>query len=318
MAYNKEQIPVIVVHKGNQKYLENCIRCAEKAGNTVILIGDEKNRTMCENWISCEDCESDLFGEFKKNYVHMSSNSEFFELICFQRYFYVYEYMRKRGLTQSVMIDSDGLVYREITAELIPAGTQMGSSWYEKQKPYQWTVCPHFTYWTQEGLADFVRFCVDSYRSGEGMKLLKEKYRYHTDNKQAGGICDMTLLYLWMKQTDMQVENFSARTDEVIDYNINEPRIGEVAYVMRQRYGMKQVLFLHSEAHGGARMPHFVRAEDNKSVPVIMIHAWGGSKKYMGVLKDGKESNLCYDWARGTAWVAKRWNQCMALLRRGK
>lgn len=308
---DKRQIPVIVVHKGNQNYLKNCIACAAEHGNSVILIGDEKNRDMCEGWISCEDCESELFTEFTGHYVHMSSNSEFFELICFQRYFYVYQYLITHDLTECVMIDSDALVFGEVTSELIADGTVMASCWYERQKEYQWSVCPHFTYWSSEGLLDFLRFCIASYTDEERMKPLREKYQFHQDNHTAGGICDMTLLYLWMKQTTLRVENFSRRTDPLIDYNINEPKIDTRAYVMRERYGMKEISFVDG-------IPYFTREEDGKKVPVLVIHAWGGSKKYMGILKDGKESNLSYDWARGTAWIAKRWQKLLSFGKRRK
>ena len=121
----------------------------------------------------------------------------------------------------------------------------------------------------------------------------------------------MTLLYLWMKQTTLRVENFSRRTDPVIDYNINEPKIDTRAYVMRERYGMKEISFVDG-------IPYFTREEDGKKVSVLVIHAWGGSKKYMGILKDGKESNLSYDWARGTAWIAKRWQKLLSLGKRRK
>lgn len=305
------QIPVIVVHKGNQKYLKNCILCAKQHGNDIILIGDEKNRGMCEKWISAKECDSELFVEFEQNYVHMSSNSEFFELICFQRYFYVYQYMLMHDLEECVMIDSDALVFEKVTGALIAEGVQMASCWYERQKEYQWSVCPHFTYWTKDGLLDFLYFCIDAYKDDEKRKPLEEKYKFHQDNHTAGGICDMTLLYLWMKQTKLPVENFSTRTERVVDYNINEARIDTVTYEMWNRYGMKRIIFEHGT-------PHFVRAEDGKKVPVIMIHAWGGSKKFMGILKDERESVLWYDWARTTAWIAKHWQKVVSLLKRDK
>lgn len=300
------RIPVIVVHKGNQKYLKNCILCAEEHGNDVILIGDAKNSAMCDKWISHDKCDSELFEEFQKHYIHMSSNSEFFELICFQRYFYVYQYMSTHRLDECVMIDSDALVFEKVTGALIPEGVQMASCWYEVQKEYQWSVCPHFTYWTKEGLLDFLHFCIETYRDDEKRRPLEGKYKFHQDNHSAGGICDMTLLYLWMKQTTLPVENFSKRTGRVVDYNINEPRIDTVTYEMWDRYGMKRILFENG-------VPHFVRAEDGKKVPVVMIHAWGGSKKFMGILKDGKESVLWYDWARTVGWIEKRWQKVKSL-----
>ena len=59
-----------------------------------------------------------------------------------------------------------------------------------------------------------------------------------------------------------------------------------------------------------------MRAEDGKKVPVVMIHAWGGSKKFMGILKDEKESVLWYDWARTTAWIAKSWQKVLSLFKK--
>lgn len=310
MIENK-RIPIIVVHKGNQKYLKNCILCAQENGNFVILIGDEKNKGMCKDWTDYRDCESELFEEFQKYYVHMSSNSEVFELICFQRYFYVCQYMVSHQLKECIMIDSDALVFGEVTENLIPAGIDMGSSWFEVQEKYTWSVCPHFTYWTKRGLLDFLYFCIDSYRENEKRKLLEEKYQYHLDNQIPGGICDMTLLYLWMKQTGFPVVNFSKRKEQLVDYNINKPMIDTETYIMWERYDMKKIVFENGK-------PYFIRRDDGRKVPVLIIHAWGGFKKYMGILKDGKEGVFWYDLARGTAWIAKRWQKLLSLGKRRK
>ena len=47
---NNSKVTIIVVHRGNQGYLRDALRCARNAGNDVVLIGDESN-SGDRNWV---------------------------------------------------------------------------------------------------------------------------------------------------------------------------------------------------------------------------------------------------------------------------
>lgn len=82
-------IPVIMCHRGNSDYLKTALRQAEKYANTVILLGDEKNKNIMANWIDMDQYTHEKFDAFKKVYTNLSMNDAMFELRCFERYFYV-------------------------------------------------------------------------------------------------------------------------------------------------------------------------------------------------------------------------------------
>lgn len=108
-----EIIPIIIVHRGANSYLKYVIKQAEKSGNLVYLLGDDSNRHMCKNWYSIYDYSSEKLKIFQDSYVHMSSLDKQFELFCFERHFYIYEFAIRNGFDDIVMMDSDVMLYKK-------------------------------------------------------------------------------------------------------------------------------------------------------------------------------------------------------------
>ena len=71
---SKELVPVVLIHHGRQRYLKQVIKCAKEAGNYILLIGDENNRDLCDEWIDMESLKSAKYYEFVKRYKNMSTN----------------------------------------------------------------------------------------------------------------------------------------------------------------------------------------------------------------------------------------------------
>ena len=79
-----KNIPLIVIHKGNQDYLKSCVSSIEKY-HEIYLIGNDENKGLIQNWVSFESLDNHYFKMFDEAYVHMSTNSSVFEKICFYK-----------------------------------------------------------------------------------------------------------------------------------------------------------------------------------------------------------------------------------------
>ncbi len=104
---------IIFVHTGIASYLEYSIKQAEMLGYQVTLIGDEaayKSSNSQVKFVDISDLNTQEVENFKKIYVHNSSNSYDYELFCFLRWFYIREYIRSNDRS-FLVLDSDVLIY---------------------------------------------------------------------------------------------------------------------------------------------------------------------------------------------------------------
>lgn len=279
---NKEiNIPIIMVHRGNQKYLKETIQCAEKHGNKVILAGDETNEKYAEHWVNQEDIEGIEYKEFLKYYRHFSPNSEEYELICFERWFYMYEIMKKYNLKEAIMQDSDNLLFRTYTGKDFQE-CDVALCWQEKQSEFAWCVSAHFSYWKIEVLKEFLDYVLDVYKNNITIfqdKIESHKRRYAETGEYGGGICDMTLLYLWEKATKYRTINLCKLCNNTIyDRAINVEKINDINFKYIKSLGIKRVIFKN-------KTPHFIDDKNGNLIKAPIIQAQGSTKMYIPLWK---------------------------------
>lgn len=203
MSVSQRDLPLIIVHKGKQPYLKKVIHLAESYGNRVILLGDESNKTFCHEWYNCNEYSSEKLAEFNSKYIHMSTLTEEFERFCFERHFYILDFVQKKDINAFVEMDSDVLLYRHFVQDDYMNCTWSGT-WNGKGE----SVSPHFSFFTKKKLADFVDFCLELYEQPL-LEKLEKRWIYFLDNKLAGGNCDMTALYFWMQMNQDGKNDFS-------------------------------------------------------------------------------------------------------------
>ena len=88
------------------------------------------------------------------------------------------------------------------------------------QPEYRWSASAHTSYMTVQGLEELWDFMKAQYTEKDGRKRLRRKNAYHIKNKQPGGICDMTLLYLYAQENDATCLT-SCYEGTTFDHNIN-------------------------------------------------------------------------------------------------
>ena len=281
-------IPVIIVHRGNQDYLKTCIMHATNHGNKIILIGDKSNRNLLSHnckWVDYEELISEKMTYFDSMYKHMSPNPYEYEKFCFDRHFIVYEYIKRNNINKFFVMDSDVLLdnIAQIGEDFIKEIKQhdVGLCWNENQSEMSWTISPHFSFWTEKSLESFINYLLSTYNTD--MNKLIKKIEWHKENNVFGGICDMTLLYLWNNEKKIKSLNFCS--NNYINWGIDNyfTSRDDNRYVIRDV--VEKITFIDL-------FPFFTRRDNGKYVKASVIHAQGASKKYMKSISNNRFNSI--------------------------
>lgn len=165
--------PVIFIHRGMSKYLRTTVLCAKKCHNKVILLGDDTNKGLEGDWYSIEKYGSALFEQFRKVYVNLSPNDKGFELVCFERYFVLLEFMKRNSLKEGLVIDSDVLLL--INSRILTTTHDFDMAADCEEESGQANPC--VMYWTVGALEQFVQFCLEMYTDEDKLQSLRGIYR---------------------------------------------------------------------------------------------------------------------------------------------
>ncbi|WP_128544108.1 hypothetical protein [Larkinella soli] len=228
-------LPIVFIHKNYQSYLEFTLRqcILSNPGSPVFLLGDDAslNRLSFVDHVPIRSLAG-ASTEFEAVYQHRSTNPVWYELLCFQRWFYVLELMRTRQLEEVFVSDSDVMIFRELgrypgwTDRLPDRTAAFCITHHATAVPYAWEASAHSSYWTRAGLEDFCRFLTETYRNHS--EPLETKWRYQQDNGLPGGISDMALLFLYAERHPEKVVNLlepvtppGGNLPEVFDLNIS-------------------------------------------------------------------------------------------------
>ena len=265
-------LTAVYLHEGNQDYLKIAILSSKKVGIKAVLLGDESNKSFCDKWRLMSNYEHPLYKKFCENYTHYSSNGEEFELRCFKRYFTLLKYMENENLNEVLMLDSDTIFVYPIPDNYF-SGVDVALSIHERQDLYRWSICPHCSYWTYSSLKEFVEFIVYTYKENDSS--IVDKWKYHKENNIKGGICDMTLLYLWSVQTEKKILNTAiAREGYVIDNSFSSSE-----NYTDDEYSYSRLLRIKRLKKVNGKL--YFTKKDGEIIRPILIHCQGGAKNLM-------------------------------------
>lgn len=223
-----------------------------------------------------EPLESDLSRAFREVFRPMSPNPAAFELMCYLRWFYLLELMRRDGIEEVFYFDSDVLIYTscsEIRDQVTGAGKEAGYTIAKQREDSRnWVAGGHSSYWTRGMLEEFCKFCVTTYTDETYLSRYEKKRSWHAETGMVGGISDMTTLYLFWSENRDRIFNLGTCSDDaVMDLNIIDvTNDGEDRYVMQN--GIKKVMF-----NEGVPQVHLL--PDAAPVKAITLHFQGGRKK---------------------------------------
>lgn len=199
-------IPIIIIHRGDTFYLKlvlEQIRLFNPQNRICLISDDSTNKYDFVEHYNMDDY-SEGANAFKKVYVHMSSNPYDYELICFQRWFYIRDFIEKQEMEYFLCMDSDVLLYcniNEIMQEYIP---------------YDFTTCnkqgPGCALFNTSSISNFCRYMMSMYTEDILLSKMKSMYQGFIDNKRLGGICDMTAFVWFQDNTECNVIDIAIPT----------------------------------------------------------------------------------------------------------
>jgi hypothetical protein len=266
-----------------------------------IVVEDRQNETLALCRRSAALAQEDLvvlsstqagpaYAQFRDAYVHLSSNSAEFEMICFRRYFLLAQHLAAHPECRAfVLIDSDVLVFRGIRAhiERLVGKADFSGSFIRPSEA--WDPCqisPHVSYWTSEGLLGFVAYVLQTYTTPEGRSRLRAIANRFVARGTRGGISDMTLLHLWAHATGNVAPINRQSGGGAIDHNINSAH-NLFEYEFSMRGGAKRIAYVDGQPCLATPSGELVKAlalHFQGSAKIAMAHALHGRTQMVAEL----------------------------------
>lgn len=297
----KMKIPIVIHHLGGkQEYFQNSIRL-NALNNSVIVIGDELNKDASvfqenhKNKVEFVDIQSlmnedDKISEFRKCFVNYSFQPEEFELQCFLRVFYLLQLMRQRSLRKVFYVDSDCITLCDISKVLshlpnLSVGISMQKHKQNENK-FHMTSCIHNSILTQDMCERFIKLCFQVYGSREKFSLIEAKWKHH-EKVMCGGICDMTLWYLYKDHKGDGGESVSDLNEIfeyggdncTFDHNVNDPYGVEGNKCYKMSFQQDVNPWAETKKIQKRKGKYYVMTESGKEVRLLTIHYQGGAKE---------------------------------------
>lgn len=262
-------IPVVFIHKGDQDYLKTAIEQARGRNRRVVLIGDDSNASFAPEHQGWDEFWNAHFADV---YQHMTFNHQDFTLRSMQRWYALARWMEYNKQAAAWHFDTDVMVYSDV-AEVSYGDSIAALQIPRKSLPAGLSASGHASYWTLEALEDFCDFMYRMYTSEKGLNTLQVKWAWHMLTKTPGGVCDMTLLYIWSLGKDV-VNNAKVIDGATFEHNVNSPgNLIEDEYRMKD--GIKEISW------EGTEYPHGWHEHRREWVKFNAIHFQGKSKRLM-------------------------------------
>lgn len=267
-----ENIPIIIVHKGNSFYLEPVLRQIRlfNPQNRICLISDSS--TDIYDFIEHYNIDQYMEGanEFAEIYVHMSINPFNYELFCFQRWFVIRDFIRSQRMEYFLCLDSDVLLYCNV------------DEIFSKYHSYDFTICkemgPCFSSFNNFSIEKLCNYMNYLYTDSQAFERLEDFYKNVVD----GGVCDMTALAWYQKEiSDNVIDIVYPVNNACFDGNISDPMGFET------KKGKKKIYWRDN-------LPYGKNLEDGSFVQFYGLHLQGGAKHSMHkyILNRNKEHEM--------------------------
>jgi len=268
-------IPVIFFHLGYQNYLSKTIRQAKLNNERVILLGDSNNSHLD---VEHHDITKyiNMFEDFNKIYRHMSANNPQLEYLCFIRWYILKNFLEENNIEKCFYFDSDIMLYSNMSEQVDSFLSQSNGFCVPYEQPeFRWSASGHNSFWTKQTLGEFCEFIFNTYASKEGINKLKQKWDHHVKNNQPGGICDMTLFWLFFDSKNG--ENIDILSD-VIDGSTYDDNINSSDNRFKNEYRMKNNI---KEVDWKDGKPYCYNLKLNKWIRFNTLHFQGETAKLL-------------------------------------
>jgi len=261
-------LPVVFVHFSNSDYLKYSLSQARHSNpeSTIYLIGNDSND--CYNFVEHHSFSNYFQGanDFSNIYRHYNTTSYEYEVLCFQRWYILLEFLVNNQVEKCLYLDSDTMLYTDITKE------QKKFAQFDFTLSYK--TCGSIFFLNRvEALADFCQFLTDIYTKKERLYFdrMLAHYLVFKKNGLAGGACDMTAFDIYSYDHFGEIGEVSQIIDgSVFDPGINVPHPG-----FEMEKGIKKLIWKDA-------VPYGIQHKTSNEIKFNSLHFQGETKRLMG------------------------------------
>ena len=145
----------------------------------------------------------------------------------------------------------------------------------------RWVANLGVSFFTAEALTDMLNFFIDEFKNNK--EELSLKWEKHKRENLPGGICEMSLAYLWAYKTKYRVENIAKLQGNEEKWCINNSLMRTQGYY-KDEYSMDKstgILKLRYVNKNGMKLPELFNKREHMWVSAKALHFHGNSKKLM-------------------------------------
>lgn len=271
--------PIVFIHKGKIPYYFTLVMRQAHQSNPdseIVLVTDKNTRV--DRFIK----KIKLDGYNKQSetlsslYQHMSSNTYEFELFCIQRWFVLLELMEKYHMNQVVVCDSDYMQYTNVNKIIKMMNKKSLICVPNQQYELSFTASAHFSIWHHFHLKRFTLFVKEIYVNN--INVIKKKWVWHQKNNMPGGVCDMSLLYLFYQQNPTFFLNgLVVKAESCVDQSIKDSNIYQYN---NKEYFIKKINRngRYKDVKWQSKRPYVRIQKSNEKIWLHGLHCQGDAK----------------------------------------
>lgn len=273
----------VFIHQTNSWYLKYTIGQILKSNPNayIILIGDNSNNSIKEvNHLLISDFSSKA-NDLRSVYRHLSLAPYEFELFCFQRWFILLEFMEKHGIEESILIDSDVLIFQELNKFI----SSINEDFHFTQGIDGSMGFVYFK--SREILGEICNFIISQYTDLKSLDNLELIYNNYKILYNEGGISDITLFKMFCTENMCKVFNIEATSLNGMAF-INSL---ESNLYRKNKFNIVDITWHKSTP--------YATLLNGKKISVIGVHCFGLQKKFIRKLYHGEKywfSRLIFFW----------------------
>ncbi|MBK8350461.1 MAG: hypothetical protein IPL21_01800 [Saprospirales bacterium] len=236
--------------------------------------------------------------QFEKVYQHFSTNPHYFEFTAIEKYFFSIGTHEKSAIRKNTLHRFRFAAFGNVTKVINKYYDSYDFCSCLTQQEYDdfyWSASGHLSLWSRQALEEFCDFILKVYTEESQIENLKIKWQWHLDNNISGGICDMTLIYLYLRETKLKTGNFLSVLDNQFSFdNALKGNLGEFPDEYEMKYSFllgnfsKKISFKNGS-------PTCYNKLYQKDILLYFLHYQAEAKRLMPMLVGGKK-NLKNTW----------------------
>jgi len=204
-------VPIIMTHggseaPGNHGYLAFVLKQARQYNQRVVLLSDVANSHLDVEYYGYTNFYEEARKFFENEYVQYSYYHEGYDRFTMAIFFMLKAFMQADGLEVIANTDSDMMIYCDMTTEeqKLPKDYLMACCIPEYQPEFRWNASTETSFYTLEGICEVCDFFHRVYTTPAWRAKIKTKWDWHVANKLHGGVCDLTLLWLFVQDRNRE------------------------------------------------------------------------------------------------------------------